>query len=352
MKKILYILIPVILIGAVIFRLKDNKEIAQDKIYHYDKDQPVNVQVDTLKLRSIDADQFFTGAFEPDKEVKISAETQGKINSIFVDAGSYVKKGQTLIKIDDALLKLQLQSVSVQIKGLEADVNRYTILTNADAIQGVQLEKAQLGLKSAKVQRNTILEQITKTNVTAPFSGIVTAKFSETGAFAAPGVPLLQITNISRLRFTVSVPENDLHLFNINQNYPVKADAYDELTLSGKTTLIGSKGNMANSFPVQFSVSNTPDLKIKSGMFGKVLISEIHKKDALLIPSSAIVGSDIEPKVYVVKNNKAVLQSISIAQRIKNGAVIKDGLHAGDIIITGGFINLYEGAEVEIINKK
>ena len=85
-------------------------------------------------------------------------------------------------------------------------------------------------------------------------------------------------------------------------------------------------------------------------MFGKVLISEIHKRDGLLIPSSAVIGSDIEPKVYVVKNNKAVLQSISIAQRIKNGIVVSDGLNAGDIIITGGFINLSEGAFVSIKN--
>ena len=350
MKRILYILIPLILLGLVIFKLKNNKEAAQTRIYHFDKEQPVNVQVDTLKLQLVDAEQYFTGAFEPEKEVKISAETQGKINAIFVDIGSHVKKGQPLIKIDDALLKLQLQSVKVQIEGLETDVNRYTILTNAEAIQGVQLEKAQLGLKAAKVQRNTILEQIAKTHVTAPFSGIVTAKLSETGAFAAPGMPLLQITDISQLRFTVNVPENDLHLFNLNQNYPVKADAYNELTLSGKTTLIGSKGNVANSFPVQFSINNTPGLKIKSGMFGKVLISEIHKRDGLLIPSSAVIGSDIEPKVYVVKNNKAVLQSISIAQRIKNGIVVSDGLNAGDIIITGGFINLSEGAFVSIKN--
>lgn len=350
MKRMLYLLISLILLGLVIFKLKNNKEVAQARIYHFDKEQPVNVQVDTLKLQSIDAEQYFTGAFEPEKEVKISAETQGKINSIFVDAGSYVNKGQTLIKIDDALLKLQLQSVSVQIEGLEADVNRYTILTNADAIQGVKLEKAQLGLKAAKVQSNTIREQITKTNVTAPFSGIVTAKFSETGAFAAPGVPLLQITDISRLRFTVSVPESDLHLFNINQNYPVKADAYSELNLSGKAIVVGSKGNAANSFPIQFSINNTTDLKIKSGMFGKVLISTLHKKDGLLIPSSAIAGSDIKPQVYVVEKNKAVLKDVVIAQRIAKGIVIKEGVQPGDIIVTGGFINLFEGANVSIKN--
>lgn len=350
MKRMLYILIPLILLGLVIFKLKNNKEVAQAKIYHFDKEQPIMVQVDTLSLQVIDAEQSFTGVFEPEREVKISAETQGKINSIFVDIGHHVNKGQPLLKIDDALLKLQLQSVNVQIEGLETDINRYTILTQADAIQGVQLEKAQLGLKAAKVQRNTILEQIAKTNVAAPFSGIITGKLSETGAFAAPGVPLLQITDISRLRFTVNVPENDLRFFKINQTYPVKADAYGEMNFTGKAVMVGSKSNIGNSFPVQFLLSNTEDSKLKSGMFGKVLISEIHNKDGLVIPASAIVGSDIEPKVYLIKNNKAILQSISIGQRLTNEVVVKDGLNAGDIIITGGFINLFNGAAVEIKN--
>ena len=93
--------------------------------------------------------------------------------------------------MDNSLLKLQLQTVEVQIEGLQDDVNRYTILTEADAVQGVQLEKAKLGLKSAKVQKATLQEQINKTTIKAPFSGVVTAKLSEIGAFAAPGVPLL-----------------------------------------------------------------------------------------------------------------------------------------------------------------
>ena len=350
MKKILYILIPIVLLAIVVFRLSSNKEIAQNKVYHIDKEQAVNVQVDTLKMEAIDAEQYFTGSFVPDKEVKIGAETQGKITAIYVDLGSYVKKGQQIIKIDDALLKLQLQTVNVQIEGLEADVNRYTILANADAIQGVQLEKGKLGLKSAKVQRSTILEQIAKTNITAPFSGIVTMKFSEIGAFAAPGMPLLQITDISRLRFNVNVSENDLHLFHLHQNYSVSADAYSDLNLSGKAILVGSQGNMANNYPVQFLINNTSDSKIKSGMFGKVLIAESNTKEGLIIPTTAIVGSDIEPKVYVVKNNKAMLQSVSIERRIKNGIVIKSGLQAGDIIVIGGFINLNEGVNVSIKN--
>ena len=192
--------------------------------------------------------------------------------------------------MDNSLLKLQLQSVEIQIEGLEADVKRYTVLAKADAIQGVQLEKTELALKSSRVQKATLMEQINKTTIMAPFSGIVTAKLTEEGAFAAPGIPLLQITDISLLKFTVNVPENELYQFILNQIYTIKADVYPETVLVGKVIMTGSKANMGNSFPVQFSGNNTSDFKIKSGMFGSVQLKKDNGEKHIIIPASSIVG--------------------------------------------------------------
>jgi RND family efflux transporter MFP subunit len=348
LKKALYVIIPLAIIAIVVIKLKNNKEITQSKVYQYDKEQAINVQVETLKLKNVNAEYSYSGTFEPNKETKISAELQGKINAILVDAGSVVSKGQTLIQLDNSLLKLQLQTIEVQIEGLEADVNRYTILAKADAIQGVQLEKAELGLKSAKVQKATLLEQINKTTIKAPFNGVVTAKLSEVGAFAAPGVPLLQITDITTLKFTVNVPEKDLSQFKLNQSYSLSADAYSEILLTGKTTMIGSKANMGSSFPVQFTVNNTTDLNIKSGMFGKVLFKSETSGKGIIIPSSAIQGTENQPQVYIVKNSKALLQNITISNKIQNKAVVSNGLNVGDVIVTNGFINLFDGANVTV----
>ena len=348
MKKVLYIIIPLALIAIVVIKLKSNKEIVKDKVYQYDKEQAINVQVDTIKSELIGAEFAYSGTFEPNKETKLSAEIQGKINDVLVDVGTFVTKGQSLIQLDNSLLKLQLQSAEVQVEGLEADVKRFTVLANADAVQGVQLEKAELGLKSAKVQRATLLEQINKTTIKAPFNGVVTAKLTEEGAFAAPGVPLLQITDISVLKFTVNVSENDLSSFQLNQTFSINADAYSDVLLSGKATMIGSKANMGSSFPVQFIVSNTSDLKIKSGMFGKVNLKSDNQKTGIIIQASAIVGSSSQPQVYKVKNGKAVINSISIAQKIKNKTVVAKGLEEGDVIVTNGFINLFDNANVTI----
>lgn len=355
LKRVLYISIPLVLIAVVVIKLKNNKDITQSKVYQFDKEEVINVQADTVQIENVDAVFSYSGTFEPNKETKISAEIQGKINEVLVDVGSVVNKGQPLVLLDNSLLKLQLQTIDVQIEGLEADVNRYTILAKADAIQGVQLEKSILGLKSAKVQKATLLEQISKTTIKAPFNGVVTAKLSEEGAFAAPGIPLLQITDITNLRFIVNVSENDLGVFRLNQEYFISADAYSEISLTGKATMIGSKANMGSSFPIQFAVNNTSDLKIKSGMFGKVSSTAIGMKTdkqekGIIISSSSIIGSENQPQVYLLKNGKATLQNVVITKKIQNKSVVSSGLEAGDVIVTNGFINLFDGANVIIRN--
>lgn len=349
-KKIIYIVVALALIVFTAIRLKNNKETTQKRIYQYDKETPISVQVDSLKLEFANAEYFFTGTFEPNKETKISAEIQGKISSLLVDVGSSVKVGQALIQLDNSLLKLQLQSVEVQIEGLEADVKRYTVLANAEAIQGVQLEKSHLALKSANVQKATLLEQINKTTIKSPFNGIVTAKMTEEGAFAAPGMPLLQITDISKLKFTINLPEQKMNQFNIGQTNQLTVDAFPEIILKGEVSMIGSKANMGNSFPVQFLVGNTPDLKIKSGMSGSVLVANKNEQKQIIIPSSSIVGTNLKPQVYKVKQGKATLSDITISKRIGNKVVIEKGLTDGDVIVTNGFINLFDGANVSIKN--
>lgn len=346
MKKIIWIIAGVAVVGMMMFKLLSNKKTTENRIYQYDKEKPISVSVDTIRLQNfVDAGNY-TGTFEPNKETKISADIQGKINAVLVDVGSYVSKGQTLIQLDNSLLKLQLQTVEVQIEGLEDDVKRYTILTEADAVQGVQLEKAKLGLKTAKVQRATLLEQINKTSVKAPFNGVVTAKLNEEGGFAAPGVPLLQITDISTLRFTINIPESDLVQFQSNQSYKISTDVFPYISLSGKISMIGSKANMGNSFPIQFQVANTKNLSIKSGMFGKVNLSDSKQEQGILIPTSAIIEENEIVKVYLIKNGKAVMQAITTSKTIGNKTLVSSGLNENDIIVTNGFINLFDNANI------
>ena len=348
LKKIIYIILALAVVAFTVYQMRSNKETAQKRVFQYDKEKPVSVQTITVKEERLKNVTVFPGNFEPFMETKLSADIQGKVTAVLVDLGSTVQQGQTLIQLDNSLLKLQLQTVEIQIEGLEKDVQRFTVLAEANAIQGVQLEKAELGLKSAQVQKATLLEQISKTTIRSPFNGIVTAKLTEEGAFAAPGIPLLQITDISNLKFTVNVPENSLSKFSMGQLCPVSADVYPEILLAAKTIMIGSKANIGNSYPVQLSVKNTADFKIKSGMFGKVYLESESDSTRITIPASALVGTTIKPQVYLIKNRKAQLQDIRISERIENKVVVAEGLNEGDEMVTNGFINLFNGANVTL----
>ena len=202
-----------------------------------------------------------------------------------------------------------------------------------------------------------MIEQINKTTIRAPFDGFVTAKISEEGAFAAPGIPLLQITDIYKLKFTVNVAENDLDKFVQNNSYSINSDAYPEINMLGKTTMIGNKANSGSSYPVQFTLNNTSDQKIKSGMFGKVNLASVVQQKGIMLPSSAIIKTNDQTQVYLVRNieksgsiskGKAFLKNITVSDRINNNSVIKSGLNEGDMIILSGFIDLFDGANVII----
>ncbi|MEX2511334.1 MAG: efflux RND transporter periplasmic adaptor subunit [Cyclobacteriaceae bacterium] len=345
MKKILYILIPLVLLGLVVAKLLTNKQIAEERVYLYDREQPVQVTVQQVSQATLQPEYSFTGTFEPDRESKLSAELQGKVNRVRVEAGASVKKGQVLVELDDALLQWQLKAADVQVIGLEADLKRYRILVENEAIQGIQLEKTELALETARVQVGTLREQINKTQIRAPFDGVITAKLTEEEDFAAPGKPLLQLTDISQVKLEIQVSEQNLKLFELGKNYAVSVPSLP-VEITGKVNMIGSRGNPAHSYPVEIIVSNMPKQEIKAGMFGHLTLHTDTAVAGILIPSAAILGSDLVPQVYVVSEGKAMIRNIQIEKRIQDQVLVRSGLKVNDTVIVGGLINVVEGASV------
>ncbi|MCR9013866.1 efflux RND transporter periplasmic adaptor subunit [Aquiflexum gelatinilyticum] len=345
MKKLLYILIPLVIVAAIAFKLFSNKQTATERVFHYNKDQNINVMAQKLTKESVQQESAFTGAFVAQKESNLSGELQGKVNAVMVENGDPVRKGQVLVQLDNTMLVWQQKAIEVQIEGLESDLKRYKILVENDAIQGIQLEKTEMALKSASVQHQSLQEQIKKTSIRAPFDGIVTAKMTEVGDFAAPGKPLVQVSNLKDLNLLIQVSEQDLSLFQNGQTVDILVPVINMET-TGKVSMVGVKSNPGNSFPVELKVSNSNDLKIKAGFLGEVSISDPSMQNRILIPSSAIVGSDLEPKVYLIKNGKAQLTTISISKRIQNKVLVDSGLQEGDTLVIGGVINVFEGANL------
>ena len=265
---------------------------------------------------------------------------------VAVEVGQKVAANQVLVQQDVALLQLQLKAAEVQKGGLEADLKRYRILVENEAIQGIQLEKTELALAGLEVQLATLKEQIAKSSIRAPFGGIVTAKMTEAGDFAAPGKPLIQVTDLSRVKLTVQIPESGLNYFQSGSSQLVTINSLSK-EIPAQVTLVGSRGSIGNSFPVELTFENTPDQAVKAGMFGEVVVKNGENSGGMIIPSSALVGSEFEPQVYVIQDGKAKLRAIQIAKRVGDQLLLKSGIKPGDVVIVGGLVNVFEGANVE-----
>jgi RND family efflux transporter MFP subunit len=348
MKRIIYIAIGIIVLGITVISLLANRREVEAKVYRYNKLAEVAVKVDTVRLVELTGEKIYTGTFTSNRESKIMADVQGKVISIYVNEGDFVDKGRLLVEIDNALLLPELEAINVTIEGLEYDVARYATLADSGAIQEVMLEKAVLGLKSAKAQKAKISEQIRKTKIYAPFAGVITQKMTEVGSFAAPGMPLIQLLDIHKMKFTIQVPESELKYFHQDQINRIEVGAFPNRDFNGRLIMIGSKGSPAHSYPVQFIVTNAGDLSIRDGMYGSLTYRMVQDKKSITIPVQSLIGSNLQPKVYVVQNGKARLREIKTGVQQGNVVVVHDGLMPGDIIVTTGFINLFDGANVGV----
>ena len=85
-------------------------------------------------------------------------------------------------------------------------------------------------------------------------------------------------------------------------------------------------------------------------MFGRLNLRNDTPEQGIVIPAAVIIGSENQPQVYLVKSGKAVLQNITISKKFENKVAVSVGLKEGDVIVTNGFINLFDGANVTIKN--
>jgi RND family efflux transporter MFP subunit len=347
MKRVIIIVVVVIgLVVLAVLKLSANKEKAQEKVYVRDASAPIFVETGNPSQHTFADALSFLGTFDAVRQNTIGSDANGKIIKLNVQEGDMVSQGQILAKIDDELLRLQLENAEINIEGQSNDDQRYSALEKEDAVAGVQVEKTRLGLRSAQVQKKQLQKQIRSTSIVAPFSGTVTKKMVDLGSVIGPGTPLFELTDISSLKLTVSVPERDIMKFSIGQTVNVTADIYGSKVFPGKVTNINVQADRSHNFKVQITVKNNKDSRLMAGMYGSVKLGNNQSVTGLAIPRKALVGSSKDPKVYVVRNGKAVLTGFQSGTSDGDYIQVVSGLSESDVIVTKGQINLENNSPV------
>lgn len=349
-RVIISTLIGIAVIGIIAIKLKSNKEKAEAKIYIHDMEAAILVEEVLPTTHTFESSFSFLGTFEPYRQNTIGSDAQGKIVRLTIEEGDHVAQGTVIAKVDDELLQLQLQNAEVAIEGQKNDDNRYSNLAKDNAVAGVQVEKTKLGLRTAEIQKKQIQKQLRSTTITAPFAGVITKKMVDLGSVIGGGTPLVEITDISSLKLTVSVPERDILKFKMNQTVQVKADIYGQRTFEGRVTNVSVQADKSHNFKVQITVKNSQQ-ELMAGMYGSVSLSNSQSVTAMAIPRKALVGSSKNPQVYVIRNGKAILTSFNAGTSDGDYIEVISGILRTDRIVVKGQVNLQNNSKVKTNTK-
>lgn len=345
-RLIIIIIVGVGLVGLTAMKLMSNQKAVQKKIYIHDSEAAVLVEETAPSIHTFESAFSYLGTFEPIRQNTIGSDASGKIVRLNIEEGDRVSQGQVIAKIDDEMLQLQLENAEVNIEGQKNDDIRYTNLAKDNAVPGVQVEKTKLGLKSAEIQKKQLQKQLRSTNITAPFSGVITKKLVDLGSVIGGGSQIVEITDISSLKLTVSVPERDILKFKLGQAVSIKADIYGDRMFNGKVTNVSVQADKSHNFKVQITVKNAQQ-ELMAGMYGSVSLVNSKSVTALAIPRKALVGSSKNPQVYVIRNGKAILTSFNAGTSDGEFIEVISGLSKSDKIVIKGQVNLQNNSNVK-----
>lgn len=346
MKRIIFISIGVLaLLALTITKLFSNAKEAKKKIYIHDMQAAVLVQTSHPAMHTFESSFSYLGSFEAMHQNNICSEGSGKLTELLVKDGDHVSRGQVIAKLDNELILLQIETAKLNIAQLKNDNSRFSNLRKEQAVSSMEAEKMELALKTAEVQLKQLQKQLKSTLVLAPFSGVVTKKIADLGSMVMPGSPIIELTDISQLKLSISVPERDITKIKRGQNVNVYVDALST-SIPGSIYSISVQADALHNFKVQVLVKN-PANQILAGMYGTATIDNNQKQSALSVPRKAIIGSTKNPQVFVVQNGKAHLSAFSPGIADGNYLEVVSGLTTKDEIVIKGQVNLEDKMNIK-----
>ncbi len=386
MKRILSLLIVVLLLASCenkknqsvedLLNTNDLKQIRKKKSELDSEQQEIAFQIKQLetKIKELDPQEkvsLITTLIVKEEVFKHFVELQGNVNTkqnliiypeysgiltrVFVKDGQQVSKGQKLAKIDDGGLRQQITQLQIQADLAKTTFERQERLWNQKIGSEIQYLQAKSTYESQQEAVSQLQQQIGKTTVRAPFSGIIDDVITEQGSVVTIGQSqLFRIVNLEDMYIEINVPER--YISSVIQGKDVLVD-FPILgkKINAKVRQAGNFINPANrTFKIEVAVPNK-DKTIKPNLTAKLKINDYTNEKVILIPQSIISeNAEGQQYVYTIKDkneNKASAKRVIIETGKTQGDYIEvlSGLQNGNEIIVEGARSVKDGQEVKIL---
>ena len=277
------------------------------------------------------------------QNVLLYPEYSGTLKMIYVEEGQEVKKGKLLAQIDDAGLKNQLEQLQIQTALSKTTYERTQRLWDQNIGAEMQLLKAKAAYESQLKTIAQLKKQLQRTQILAPFSGVIDEIVANTGANLLPGqTPVMRIVNLKKMYTEASVPERYLSQIKKGTTATVKIPMLDR----EYPTTVRQIGNFINpnnrSFRVETPLPN-PDEMIKPNLSCKLKIKDYSNPEALMIPLR-IIKENAVGKKYIFKLNpdgkdqvyRTEQTFIQLGKNSIDKVEVLVGIQSGDLLVDAG----------------
>ncbi|MGZ5196987.1 MAG: efflux RND transporter periplasmic adaptor subunit [Kaistella sp.] len=337
----------------------DSKQVA-------DNTKPVRVTVSNTATTDALGYAGASGKLVAKNSVNVSTRMMGYITMLRADVGDFVSAGQSLVSINNTDIQAKGGQAQAQIGQAQANYNiaakdyqRFQNLYNSQSASQKELddmraryEMAKASLDGARMMKNEVNSQYRYTNVTAPISGVVTAKYASQGDMANPGMPILTIESSGNLLAQVLVSEQDITLIKTGMPVKVLMKSTNKEVAGQVSEVSLSATNTGGQYVVKISVPQSREYL--PGMYVNVQFpfkrsGSVNQdfQESVTVPKSALVENGQLTGIYTVSSsNTALLRWVKTGKVVGDQVEILSGLTAKEPYIVSANGKLFNGAKV------
>ena len=317
-----------------------------------DEKPPVPVEVVAVQRGDIQQTYRSITTLEAEQDAQVVARSTGLLQTILVEEGDEVKKGQLLAQLDVEQLSLEVAQLRATSNKLAKELERQQTLFNRRLGSSDALDRAKFEYQSQQAQYKLSKLKLQYASIKAPIDGVITERLVKTGNLIRENDMLFKIIDPQSLKAVLHLPEKELNNVKKGQSVLLSVDALDNKVIVGHIERIRPAIDTdTGTFKVVAQLDNSEN-QLKSGMFGKVeVVFDIHP-NSLLLEQQALITQDNRSHVFVVRENKAIQTPVEIGFRHNGIVEITSGLSESDQVITTGQQILKHETIVEIVGNE
>ena len=311
---------------------------------------PPPTAVEAARVATVAMPQTITavGSLRSDESVTLRPETAGRISAITFQEGQRVTKGAPLVKLDPAIPQAEVQQARANLTLAKAKFDRAVDLAKRSFISGQAKDEAENNLKVAEAALQLAEAKLAKTEIKAPFSGIIGLRSVSVGDYVKEGADLVNLEAIDPLKVDFRVPETYLRLVQVGQSLQVALDAMPGSTFDGRVVAVNPLVDAAGRSVVIRAQVRNQDTTLRPGMFARVRLITREQADAIVVPEQALMPQGNEQYVFKVVDGKVARTKVEAGQRRDGKVEVVAGLAPGDTVVTAGHLKLRDGVAVRV----